>query len=598
MQQDASREKIIGRMTLQMNSYAPSLGQPTVAYFSMEIALEPSMPTYSGGLGILAGDTLRAAADLSLPMVAVTLLHRQGYLSQTLDEEGWQHEQPVPWNVEDHCGELPERAHVLVEGRTVEIRAWRYDVEGCDGFRVPVLLLDTDLEENAAKDRELTQRLYGGDSRHRLCQEVVLGIGGVRILRALRLDSLVQFHMNEGHAALLGLELLDEQSRASGREMFNADDVQSVRRQCVFTTHTPVPAGHDRFGFDLVKQVLGRSDLFEMHEVFCCAGELNMTYLALNVSHYVNGVAKKHGEVSRHMLVPKDADHHYEIDHITNGVHVATWAAPSFVELFDRCIPGWREDNASLRGALAIDAGDVWQAHQSAKLLLIDYINSVGNTVFDPVTLTIGFARRATAYKRANLLISDPGRLLGIAEKHGPIQIVFAGKAHPHDEDGKRLIQQIVGAKKDLQPAVKLVYLENYDWELARLIIPGVDVWLNTPQPPLEASGTSGMKAALNGVPSLSILDGWWIEGCIEGITGWAFGNDSPETLNNGDRFMSDASALYDGLDREIVPMYYQRRSQWTQIMLHAIALNGSHFNTQRMVQQYATKAYYKAESS
>ncbi|MEZ6150350.1 MAG: alpha-glucan family phosphorylase [Pirellulaceae bacterium] len=576
-----------------MLSNEKQVSAPTVAYFSMEIALDPTMPTYSGGLGVLAGDTLRAAADMCVSMIAVTLLHRQGYLSQTIDAEGWQHEQQVDWLVEEHCRELPQRAEVVIEGRTVHIRSWQYDVIGCEGHLLPVLLLDTDLEENAAVDRALTQQLYGGDSRHRLCQEVVLGIGGVRILRSLRLESLVQFHMNEGHAALLGLELLDERAKSLGRELFNSEDVQAVRKQCVFTTHTPVPAGHDRFGFDLVKQVLCRSDLFDMHEVFCCAGELNMTYLALNLSHYVNGVAKKHGEVSRHMLVPKDANHHYSIDHITNGVHAATWAAPSFSELFERFIPGWQKDNASLRGALAIPSDEVWQAHRTAKLRLIDQINSDHNALFDPLTFTIGFARRATAYKRANLLISDPERLQSIVEKHGPIQIVFAGKAHPLDVDGKRLIQQIVRAKNQLHPAVKLVYLENYDWELARLVLAGVDVWINTPQPPLEASGTSGMKAAINGVPSLSILDGWWIEGCVEGITGWAFGNATPASPADVDRFREDADALYDKLDQVIVPLYYQKPDQWKRIMAHSIALNGSHFNTQRMVQQYVIKAYY-----
>ncbi|GAA4469879.1 alpha-glucan family phosphorylase [Novipirellula rosea] len=567
---------------------------PTVAYFSMEIALDPAMPTYSGGLGVLAGDTLRAAADMNVPVIAVTLLHRQGYLSQTIDAEGWQHEQPVDWNVEEHCRELPQRAEIEIEGRRVHVRVWQYDVVGCEGHCLPVLLLDTDLDENADIDRALTQQLYGGDSRRRLCQEVVLGIGGVRILRSLRLESLVQFHMNEGHAALLGLELLDERSKSLGRELFNSDDVQAVRNQCVFTTHTPVPAGHDRFGIDLVEQLLGRSDLFDMHEVFCCAGELNMTYLALNLSHYVNGVAKKHGEVSRQMLVPKDANHHYAIDHITNGVHAATWAAPSFSELFDRFIPGWREDNASLRGSLVIPSNEISQAHRTAKLRLIDEINATQDVLFDPLTFTIGFARRATAYKRANLLISDPERLHRIVEMHGPIQIVFAGKAHPHDVEGKRLIQQIVRAKNQLHPAIKLVYLENYDWELARLIVSGVDVWLNTPQPPLEASGTSGMKAAINGVPSVSILDGWWIEGCIEGTTGWAFGNSMSANPSDVDRFKEDADALYDKLDQTIVPLYYKKPDQWLRIMTHAIALNGSYFNTQRMVQQYVVKAYYE----
>ena len=571
-----------------------SIGQPTVAYFSMEIALHPEMPTYSGGLGVLAGDTLRAAADLGVPMIAVTLLHRRGYLSQSIDDDGWQHESPVDWNVEEYCRELPERVEISVEGRKVVVRAWRFDVEGCSGHVVPVLLLDTDLKENTPADRVLTQQLYGGDECHRLSQEVVLGIGGIRILRSLRLDTLVQFHMNEGHAALLGLELLDERAKSLGRETFESDDVQAVRRQCVFTTHTPVPAGHDRFSFDLVEQVLGRSDIFNMHEVFCCAGELNMTYLALNLSHYVNGVAKKHGEVSRHMLVPKDTNHHYDIDHITNGVHASTWTAVSLAELFDRYLTGWREDNASLRGVLAIQPNDIWEAHQIAKHRLVDEISSRDGILFDPETITLGFARRATAYKRANLLISDPERLKRIVERTGPIQIVYAGKAHPRDDEGKRLIQQIVQMRHRLSPEVRLVYLENYDWELAQMIVAGVDVWLNTPQPPLEASGTSGMKAALNGVPSLSILDGWWIEGCVEGVTGWAFGDSTDATLADADRFARDADALYEKLEQVVMPLYYRKRDEWLRVMSHAIALNGSHFNTQRMVQQYVQKAYYE----
>ena len=567
----------------------------TVAYFSMEIALDPAMPTYSGGLGVLAGDTLRAAADLGVQMIAVTLLHRQGYLSQTIDQDGWQHESIVEWRVEDYCRELPSRVQVCIEGRNLYIRGWRFDVVGCGGHVIPVLLLDTDLHVNSTADRALTQQLYGGDQRHRLCQEVVLGIGGLRMLRSLQLDKLVQFHMNEGHAALLGLELLDERAKSLGRNTFNGEDVQAVRRQCVFTTHTPVPAGHDRFDFDLVEQVLGRSDIFEMHEVFCCAGELNMTYLALNLSHYVNGVAKKHGEVSRHMLVPKDANHHYDIDHITNGVHVPTWTAPAFAALFDRYLTGWREDSASLRGVLAIPASEVWNAHQTAKLRLIDEINARQNLQFDSETITIGFARRATAYKRANLLISDPERLKNIAAQTGPIQIVFAGKSHPRDEGGKQIIQQIIRSQNKLTPEVRLVYLANYDWELARLIVAGVDVWLNSPQPPLEASGTSGMKAALNGVPSLSILDGWWIEGCVEGVTGWAFGASTPADSSDSDRFTNDASALYEALERTVLPLYYRKPDEWRRIMSHAIALNGSYFNTQRMVQQYVLKAYYEA---
>lgn len=565
-----------------------------VAYFSMEIALHPGMPTYSGGLGVLAGDTVRAAADLGVSMIAVTLLHRRGYFSQSIDEAGRQHESSIPWDVEKYCNELPERVEVAIESRLVQLRGWKFFATGFGGHKIPVILLDTDLDENSPWDRQLTDNLYGGDHHYRLCQEIVLGIGGVRMLRVLGYQKHAdeRFHMNEGHAAFLGLELLDEQAHAAGRNCFSSSDIQAVRRQCAFTTHTPVPAGHDKFPLDLVTKALGRSDIFENHEVFCCAGELNMTYLALNLSHYVNGVARKHGEVSQKMLVPRDANHDYSIDYITNGVHLRTWASPFISDVFDRFVPSWRQDSASLRNALSIPANDLWGAHQSAKRKLIEAVNSRASQCFDLETLTLGFARRATAYKRANLLLRDKARLKELAEKAGRLQIVFAGKAHPRDEQGKHLIQQIVRQQDSMLPQVKIVYLENYDWELAKLITSGVDVWVNTPQPPLEASGTSGMKAALNGVPSLSILDGWWIEGCVEGVTGWAIGEIDSAGTSNTNRSDSDAASLYQKLQDVVIPKYYHERESWLRIMSHAIALNASYFNTQRMVQQYVLKAY------
>ena len=561
------------------------------AYFSMEMALRPDMPTYSGGLGVLAGDTIRSAADLKLPMIAVTLVHRQGYFAQKIDANGLQTESPVTWDIARFCRELPPRVQVGIEGRTVHVRAWQFTVKGISAHEVPVILLDADLPENSEWDRALTDHLYGGDVHYRLCQEIILGIGGVRMLRALGYHDVSRFHMNEGHAALLGLELLDERARWFHRDRFNHEDVQAIQRQCVFTTHTPVPAGHDRFPLEHVRRVLGRSDLFDMHEVFCCAGELNMTYLALNLSHYVNGVAKKHGEVSQLMLQPKDAFHHYQIDHITNGVHLATWASPSFAGLFDRHIPGWRQDNASLRAALSIPKEEVWQAHQAAKARAIEEVNRRTNAGFDLETFTIGFARRAATYKRADLLLTEPSRLREIASRTGRLQIVYGGKAHPSDDAGKKVIQQIAHARGSLGPEVRIVHLENYDWELGRLLTSGVDVWLNTPLPPMEASGTSGMKAALNGVPSLSVLDGWWIEGCVEGVTGWAIDGVGQGTLPEN-RTPQDAASLYRQLESVVVPLYYGKRDQFIEVMRHAIALNASQFNTQRMVQEYIAKAY------
>jgi starch phosphorylase len=558
--------------------------QRLIAYFSMEVALNPAMPTYSGGLGILAGDTIRAAADSELPMVAMTLLHRKGYFYQKLDASGWQTEEPVEWVVEDFLEELPQRAAVTIEGRTVQLRAWQYDVTGESGFVVPVYLLDADVPENAQWDRTLTHSLYGGDAYYRLCQEVILGVGGIRMLDALGHQDIQRFHMNEGHASLLALELLDKAARQNGREMFNHADVERVRRQCVFTTHTPVPAGHDKFPLDMVGRVLGRSDLFGMQEVFCCEGELNMTYLALNLSHYVNGVAKKHGEVSRRMFA------RYKIDDITNGVHVPTWTCAPFQALLDSHIPGWREDSFSLRYALSIPPQDVWDAHVQAKQQLIEYINRETNAGMDLHVLTLGFARRAAAYKRADLLFRDSERLKAIAAKAGHFQIVYAGKAHPQDRDGKELIQRIFQAREALKDHVKVAYLANYDWELGKLMTAGADIWLNTPQPPLEASGTSGMKAALNGVPSLSVLDGWWIEGCLEGTTGWAIDSTAPDSQ---DRTPHDAASLYNKLEEVVIPLFYKDRGRFIDVMRHAIALNGSFFNTQRMVLQYVLKAYF-----
>jgi len=544
------------------------------------------MPTYSGGLGILAGDIIRSAADLSIPMVAVTLIHRKGYFYQRLDASGWQREEPMEWAVDDFLEEMPERTSVTIEGRSIQIRAWKYEATGVDGYKVPVYFLDTDLPENSEWDRTLTHFLYGGDQRYRLCQEAILGIGGVRMLRAIDNQSIERFHMNEGHASLLTLELLDEEVRKAGRKSISHEDIEAVRKKCIFTTHTPVPAGHDQFPLDLVSRVLGRREVYEMKDVFCCEGLLNMTYLALNLSHYINGVAKKHGEVSRLMFAG------YVIDAITNGVHAATWVATPFQELYDRYIPGWRQDNFSLRSALNITKQEVWKAHTESKKRLIQYVNRQTNVGMDMDFLTVGFARRATAYKRGDLLFRDIERLKSISLKAGNLQLIYAGKAHPHDQGGKELIRRIFQAKESLKKEIKIAYLENYDIELGKMMTSGVDLWLNTPQPPLEASGTSGMKAALNGVPSLSILDGWWIEGHIEGVTGWSIEENGRGT-GQGHDLQKDAISLYNKLEQVIIPLYYNDRDRFIDVMRHSIALNGSFFNTQRMLQQYVLKAYF-----
>lgn len=558
----------------------------SIAYFSMEIGLETGLPTYSGGLGVLAGDTIRAAVDLKVPMVAITLLHRKGYFYQRLEADGSQSEEPVDWVVEDFLTEMPQRVSVPIEGRAVQVRAWKYEVGDSGDFTVPVYLLDTDIKENSEWDRTLTHYLYGGDQHYRLCQEIVLGIGGVKMLRALGYNEIERFHLNEGHSSLLALELLDEEARRSGRQSITHDDVEAVREKCVFTTHTPVPSGQDQFPLDLVNRVLGRREVDEMRDVFCCGDVLNMTYLALNLSHYINGVAKKHGEISRLMFAG------YNIDAITNGVHAATWAAEPFSRLYDRYIPGWRQDNFSLRYALNIPKGEVWQAHALAKKSLIQFVNSETNAGMDVDFLTLGFARRAAAYKRADLLFMDVDRLKTIAAKAGALQIIYSGKAHPQDAAGKELIKKIFSVKNMLRRDVKIAYLQNYSMEIAKRMVAGVDIWLNTPQPPFEASGTSGMKAAVNGVPSLSVLDGWWIEGCIEDLTGWSIGS-MPKTNGTSENHSADAASLYDKLEHTIVPLFYHDRGGFLDVMRHAIALNGSFFNTHRMLQQYVLKAYF-----
>lgn len=558
-----------------------------IGYFSMEIGLDSRIPTYSGGLGVLAGDTIRAAADLNVPMVAVTLLHRKGYFYQRLDANGVQTEEAVEWPVDDFLTELPERVSVEIEGRNVQLRTWKLDVVGVGGYSVPVYFLDADVPENSEWDRTLTHFLYGGDSHYRLCQEVILGIGGLRILRALGFAEIERFHMNEGHAALLVLELLDESARKAGRNKVHNVDIELVRKMCVFTTHTPVPAGHDQYPMDLVVRVLGQRDIYDRKEVFCREGVLNLTYMALSLSHYINGVAKSHADVTQLMFA------RYVIDAITNGVHPVTWTSKEFQEIFDRYIPGWRRDSFSLRYALRIPKEEIWRAHTVAKRNLLSYVNRESNSGLDMDVLTIGFARRATAYKRPDLLFDDIERLKDIAANVGPFQVIYAGKAHPQDSDGKKIIERIFQIAHTLRNKINVVYLEHYDIELARLITAGVDLWLNTPEPPLEASGTSGMKAALNGVPSLSILDGWWIEGHIEGVTGWSIGRNA-----NGDgepvSRVKDAVSLYDKLEQTVIPAYYHDGNRFTEVMRHCIALNGSFFHSHRMILQYVMKAYFK----
>lgn len=552
-----------------------------IAYFTMEVALRSDIPTYSGGLGVLAGDTVRSAADLELPLVTVSLVNRAGYFRQRIDEAGRQHEEPDVWDPAAWARPLQARVAVPIEGRDVWVGGWLYVLTGHMGGRQPVILLDTDLDENGTADRELTHHLYGGDEAYRLKQEIVLGIGGARMLHALGFR-VRQYHMNEGHAALLCLELLDRYAYPPGdlRAGESPYDLLRVRELCNFTTHTPVEAGHDQFAYGLVEQVLG--DFVDRPTLRRLAGDdaLNMTRLALNTSEYVNGVAKRHAETSR-QLFPG-----YQVRAVTNGVHPFAWTHPAFAKLYDAHLRGWcHEPELLVRAECCIADDAIWEAHVAAKRALVESVAALTGTALDPGVFTVGFARRMTAYKRPELLFTDLDRLRSMAQRR-PLQVVLAGKAHPRDQDGKRAIEAIHSHLRALAAEVTAVFLPNYDMTIAAAMVSGVDVWLNTPQPPWEASGTSGMKAAFNGVPNLSVLDGWWAEGCIEGVTGWAVGD--------GDAGEHDAQALYDKLEGVVLPLYYDHRAGWIAVMKGAIAKNASFFNSHRMMRRYASDAYVR----
>jgi len=566
-----------------MPSVEPFLARTHIAYFSMEMAVRPEMHTYAGGLGVLAGDTARSCADLELPVVFVTLLSRAGYFRQEIAADGRQIEQPDWWEPERWCTPLNAMVAVDIEHKPVWIRPWLYIHTCPHGQQIPILLLDTQLDQNSEEDRALTHYLYGGDEAYRLKQEIILGIGGIRVLRALGFD-LHTYHLNEGHAALLTLDLLNRwrippEDLAPGEPAY---DVAEVRARCVFTTHTPVEAGHDRFSYELFEQLLpGFVDLDALKRL---AGEerLNMTRLALNLSDYVNGVAGRHAQTTEHMFPG------YRIHAVTNGVHVGTWTHPAYAGLYDANFPQWQHEPEVLVRALQLSDDAVWECHQSAKQDLVELVKLSTGAVMDPNTPIIGFARRMTGYKRPLLLFEDPGRLAAIAEQY-PLQVVMAGKAHPRDNPGKEAIRRLHDLCRELRGKVTCVFLPDYDMRIAIALVSGSDIWLNTPLPPLEASGTSGMKAALNGVLNLSILDGWWIEACVEGVTGWSIGQDDDTASDQ-----THAAALYDKLERTVLPLYHDDPARWRCMMKQAIGNIAYYFNSQRMMRRYASEAYLR----
>lgn len=547
-----------------------------IAFFSMEIALESDIPTYSGGLGILAGDILKSAADLEVPIIGVTLVYNNGYFYQMLDYDGVQRECDIQWVYSGEFERIEKMVKVQVNGEDVNIGAWRYDIIGHTGFIVPVYLLETNVEGNTQEQKDFTRLLYDATQFQRIIQEKILGIGGARMLNALGFDNIGTYHMNEGHSSFLVLELLKS---AGG-------DMDKVRRLCTFTTHTPVRAGHDIFEYDLVDRVF-REENREHLRKWAGPKDLNMTLFGMNSSGYINAVSEKHREVASEMF-PQHA-----IDHITNGVHLLSWVHPELHNLYKKYLANINHDASLLGNAQTINSTELYQIHEKIKLELLDYEKSHSWVLLDEKLLTIGFARRITGYKRPALLLHDLDRLGKICK--GKAQIVMAGKTHPKDWEGKELIKRIFSASKYLweKYRVSLVFLNNYDIDLAKLLVSGVDLWLNTPKRYLEASGTSGMKAAMNGVPNFSVLDGWWIEGhrYSTGLAGWSIGPGPTDSTAQNRSDETDAEEIYDKLKNEIIPMYYQDKHAWITRMKHAISL-GAHFNTHRVVRQYAEKAW------
>ena len=545
-----------------------------IAYFSMEIGVRNDIPTYSGGLGVLAGDVIRSSADLSVPMVAVTLVSRKGYLKQKLTSAGEQQELPDEWNPRVFMDLAPKTVEVTIEKRIVKVQAWVYEHKSTIGGQVPIIFLDTDVDGNASEDRKITDHLYGGDDRNRLKQELVLGIGGTRMLEALGYR-ISKYHMNEGHSALLTLELM---------QRFDMD-IDRVRQHCVFTTHTPVEAAFDRFYYDVVEQVLGKEFPVQIIKELGGDENLNMTRLAFNLSGFQNGVTIAHTKYSMKIFA------HYSIRAITNGVHSNTWTSQSFHQLFDKYIPGWASEPELLVRIEKAPICDVWAAHTENKRNLMTFVEEKTGEKLDENVLTLGFARRATGYKRAKLIFSDLNRLREINKKR-QIQLIFAGKAHLRDTSGKDLIKEIFWYKQELKDEMKVVYLENYDMNIAAKLTAGVDIWLNTPMPPMEASGTSGMKAAHNGVVNFSVLDGWWIEGCIEGVTGWAIGPSPDEVVSEDERRRQELDDLFNKLKYLIAPKFYDERDAWASMMKDSIGKVAYYFNTNRMMHRYITDAY------
>jgi starch phosphorylase len=550
----------------------------TVAYISMEIGVDSNIPTYSGGLGVLSGDTIRSSADLELPMVGICLCYSSGYFYQFFNEFGEQKEREIEWNFFYEFDRIPHPINMKIENKDVKVSAWQYNVIGQSGHVLPIYLLTTDIEGNEDWMKNMTGSLYDSTSRwNRIVQEMILGIGGVKLLKALGYSNIQTYHLNEGHGSFAMVELYN---------MLNGD-IEKVKEKVVFTTHTPVPAGHDRFKQDLVDKVFENRMPAEIKKLADDKGEFNMTFLGMALSRYRNGVAKKHGDISRKMF-PQ-----YEIDHITNGIHLPFWVSKPFRKMFSRKWPNWRANPSFLENAIELDPLDVFDCHTENKFNLISDQKGHSWNLLDEEMITIGFARRFATYKRATLIFHDIDRLGKICKNN--IQFIFAGKAHPKDQMGKDYIKDIHEAGQYLYDnyGVKVVMMENYNMDLSHMLVSGVDIWLNTPERYREASGTSGMKAALNGVLNLSVQDGWWLEAYKKNhLAGWAIGPDdsNPDDPGVSNDWDIDANALYEIIEDEIKPCYLNQ-DEWIFRQKNAISL-AAFFNTNRMCREYAEKAY------
>jgi starch phosphorylase len=604
-----------------------------VAYFSAEFGLHESLPIYSGGLGVLAGDHIKSASDLDIPLIGIGLFYGQGYFLQRLDGSGWQREEYLQTDVNQlpmqpaigQNGE-PVVVEIQTRGGTIRAKVWRVKVG-----RIDLLLLDSNVAGNAPEDLETTSRLYGGDARTRIRQELLLGVGGFRALKAMGITPGV-LHLNEGHSGFAVFAAIADRMQEEGLDFYSA--ATQVAREVVFTTHTPVPAGHDRFPGDLIEEHLGplRDQLGLTHENLMGFGRENstdvqepfcMTVLGLKLSRRANAVSSLHGEVSRAMwwgLYPGKPQDGVPIGHITNGVHVPSWLAPQMCRLYDRHLGvGWQQNSGKARTWEEIenvDDGELWETHLSLKSQLVEFarrraqeqaerrnepreiLQNLGK-VLSPDALTIGFARRFATYKRANLILADlQGLASMVNDPKRPVQFLFAGKAHPHDEPGKRVLQQIAEKMRDSEFADRFVFIEDYDINVGRFLVQGVDVWLNNPRRPLEASGTSGQKVVLNGGLNLSVLDGWWAE-AYDGLNGFAIGTG--RTHSNMDVHDSrDGEELYRVLRDELIPLFYQRDRDglprgWIKRMKRTIRTLGWRFNADRMVMDYTLKCYIPA---